>query len=102
MIEVQEIRKKEGERNDSSSNFNFSSPPIYKNFFGERDERYLRIRYVLLTFKTTPVQGVTQYVETLRYKAEGREFDLRWCHYKPAVSSLSNRNEYQCVKAACA
>jgi len=46
-------------------------------------------------------------VEALRYKAEGRGFDSRWCnwnfllrksvrlHYGPGVDSASNRNEYQ-------
>jgi hypothetical protein len=46
-------------------------------------------------------------VKVLRYKSEGRWFDLRWCHgsfhrhksfsshYGPGVDSASNRNEYQ-------
>jgi len=50
---------------------------------------------------------VTQLVEALRYKSEGRVFDFRWCHwnfllawpfrphYCPGVDSASNRNEYQ-------
>jgi len=50
---------------------------------------------------------VTQLVEALRYKAEGRGFDSRWCHgnfsstysfrphYDPEVDSASNRNGYQ-------
>ena len=50
---------------------------------------------------------VAQLVEALRYKAEGRGFDNRWCHrnfsltksfqphYGPGVDSVSNRNEYQ-------
>jgi len=45
--------------------------------------------------------------EALRYKAEGRGFDTRWClwsfsltksfqpHYGPGVDSASNINEYQ-------
>ena len=44
--------------------------------------------------------AVTQLVEALRYKPEGRGFDSRWCqsfrpHYGPGVDSTSNRNEYQ-------
>jgi hypothetical protein len=40
-------------------------------------------------------------VEALRYKAEGRGIDFRWCHwnillaYDHRVDSASNRNEYQ-------
>jgi len=53
------------------------------------------------------VHAVTQLVEALRYKPEGRGFDSRWCHwsfpltysfqphYGPGVHSASNRNEYQ-------
>jgi len=49
---------------------------------------------------------VTQLVEALRYKPEGRGFDSRLCHwnysltqsflphYGPGVDSASNRNEY--------
>ena len=44
---------------------------------------------------------MTQLVEALRYKSEGRGFDSRWCHwnffrphYGPGVDSASNRNEY--------
>ena len=50
--------------------------------------------------------AVTQMVEALRYKPEGRGFDSRWSHwnfsltsfrphYGPGVDSASNRNEYQ-------
>jgi hypothetical protein len=50
--------------------------------------------------------AVTQLVEALRYKPEGRGFDSRWCHCNfsltsfrphcgPGVDSVSNRNEYQ-------
>jgi len=62
--------------------------------------------------------AVTQLVESLRYKPEGRGFHSRWCHwifsltysfrphYGPGVDSASNRNEYQeyllGVKAASA
>jgi hypothetical protein len=50
---------------------------------------------------------VAQLVEALRYKAEGRGFDFRWCYwifsltqsfrpqYGPGVDSASNRNECQ-------
>ena len=50
---------------------------------------------------------VSQLVEALRYKPEGRGFDFRWCHwnfsltlsfqphYGPGVDSVSNRKEYQ-------
>ena len=50
---------------------------------------------------------VTQFVEELCCKPEGRAFDSRWCHwnfsltqsfrphYGPGVDSASNRNEYQ-------
>jgi hypothetical protein len=50
--------------------------------------------------------AVTQLVEALPYKPEGRGFDSRWCHcdfsftlsfrphYGPGVDSASNRNEY--------
>jgi hypothetical protein len=50
---------------------------------------------------------VTQLVEALRYKPEGRGFDSRWTHWNfsvtlsfrsrcgPGVDSVSNRNEYQ-------
>ena len=45
-------------------------------------------------------------VKALRYKAEGRWFDSRWCHWNFSVTSFrshngrgvdsaSNRNEYQ-------
>ena len=52
-------------------------------------------------------QAVTQLVEALRYKPEGRGFDSRcchwnfsliqsfWLHYDPGVDSDSNRNKYQ-------
>ena len=51
--------------------------------------------------------AVTQLVEALRYKLEGRGVDSRWCHwnfsltysfrphYVPGVDSASNGNEYQ-------
>ena len=51
--------------------------------------------------------AVTQLVEALHYKQEGRGLDSRWCqwnfsltqsfrpHYGPGVDSASNRNEYQ-------
>jgi hypothetical protein len=51
--------------------------------------------------------AVTQLVEVLRHKPEGRGYDSRWCHwnfsltksfrphYGPEVDSDSNRNEYQ-------
>jgi hypothetical protein len=51
--------------------------------------------------------AVSQLVEALRYKTEGRGFDSRWCHWNftliqsfrqhcgPEVDSASNRNEYQ-------
>jgi len=50
---------------------------------------------------------MAQLVDALRYKAEGRGFDSRGCHwdflltqsfrphYGPGVDSGSNRNEYQ-------
>jgi len=50
---------------------------------------------------------VTQLVEALRYKPEGRGFDSRWyhwnfsltqsfrLHYGPGVDSAYNRNKYQ-------
>ena len=38
---------------------------------------------------------MVQFVEALRYKAEGLVFDSRWCHYGPGVNSASNRNRYQ-------
>ena len=50
---------------------------------------------------------MAQLVEALRYEAEGRGFDSRWCHwnfllilsfrlhYGPGVDSAPNRNEYQ-------
>ena len=50
---------------------------------------------------------VEQFVEALRYKTVGREFDSRWCHwnfsltcsfrphYVPGIDSASNKNEYQ-------
>ena len=46
---------------------------------------------------------VAHLVEALRYKAEGREFDTRWCHWNNssgrtmALESTQplNRNEYQ-------
>jgi hypothetical protein len=44
---------------------------------------------------------VTQLVEALPYKPEGRGFDFRLCHshnpphYGPGVDSASNRNEYE-------
>jgi hypothetical protein len=52
-------------------------------------------------------EAVAQFVETLRYKLEGRGFDSRWIHwnflftysfrphYGPGVDSVSNRNEFQ-------
>ena len=60
-------------------------------------------------YPTLRSQGhaVTQLVEALRYKPEGRGFDSRWCHwnfsltssfrprYGPGINSVSNRNEYQ-------
>ena len=48
--------------------------------------------------------AVTQLVEALRYKSEGRGFDSRCCHWNfssfrshcgPGVDSVFNRNEYQ-------
>jgi len=43
--------------------------------------------------------AVTQIVEALRYKPEGRGFDSRWQtfrpQYGPGVDSVSNRSEYQ-------
>ena len=39
--------------------------------------------------------AVTQLVEALRFKSEGRGFDSRWCPFGPGVDSASNRNEYQ-------
>jgi hypothetical protein len=51
--------------------------------------------------------AMAQFVETLRYKPEGRGFDSRLCHwnfsltysfrlhYGPGVDSASNRDEYQ-------
>ena len=65
-------------------------PPIY-------------VMYLILTWR----HAVAQFVETLRYKSEGRGFDSRWCHWNfsltqsfrlhngPGVDSASNRNEYQ-------
>ena len=50
---------------------------------------------------------MAQFVETLRYKSEGRGFDSRWYHWNfsltqffrphcgPGVDSACNRNEYE-------
>jgi hypothetical protein len=48
--------------------------------------------------------AVSQLIEALCYKTEGRRFDSRWCqrifsfcrsHYGPVVDSATNRNKYQ-------
>ena len=62
---------------------------------------------VVMIHTHTHTHTVTQLVEALRYKSEGRGFDFRWCHwnfsltyffrphYGSGVDSASNRNEYQ-------
>jgi hypothetical protein len=66
-------------------------------------------RYSYIKVYTRDIRGhaMTQLVEVLRYKSEGREFYFRWCywifsltssfrpHCGPGVDSASNRNEYQ-------
>jgi hypothetical protein len=59
--EIKETRKKEVRKTGFFVELqHFFSTTIRKFLFGEHDERYLRIRYVLLTFKTIPVQWVAQ------------------------------------------
>jgi hypothetical protein len=41
------------------------------------------------------MHAVSQLVEALRYKPEGRGFDSFRSHYGPGVDSAPNRNEYQ-------
>jgi len=62
---------------------------------------------ILKSIRINVGHAVTQMVEALRYKPEGRGFDSRCCHwnfsltqsfrpyYGPGVDSASNRNEYQ-------
>jgi hypothetical protein len=66
---------------------------------------YSRVKKYIYMYNVAHAVG--QLVEALRYMAEGRGFDSRWCHwnfsltksfrqhYGPGVHSASNRNEYQ-------
>ena len=79
------------------ASFPFTSPPV----------RHRVPSHFNWTLPLLMGHAVTQLVEALRYKSEGRGFDCRCCHrnfsltysfrphYGPGVDSASKRNEYQ-------